>query len=77
MCLLEYQAMSSLHDVAQDGCVHLLYNSSWKFRQVAAGSSCQSSQSMTYKITPAGSQISSARRASVLGQPSSLQPHWE
>jgi hypothetical protein len=39
MGILEYQAMSSLRDVAHDvyGCVHLLYNSGWKFHQLAAG----------------------------------------
>jgi hypothetical protein len=37
MGLLEYQTMPSLHDEAHDGfCVHLLYNRSWKFHQLAA-----------------------------------------
>jgi hypothetical protein len=39
MGLLEYQAMPSLRAVAHDGwlCTILLYSSSWKFHQLAAG----------------------------------------
>jgi hypothetical protein len=37
MGLLEYQTMPSLRDVAHDdGYVHLLYNSIWKFHQLGA-----------------------------------------
>ncbi len=69
--LLGYQAMPSLCDVGHDdGCVHLLYKSSWKFHQHAAGQ-LLSGQTVryeksrlyipysTYKITPAGSLSSS------------------
>ncbi len=70
MGLLEYQAMPSLCDVAHDGCVQVLYNSSWKFHQLAAGQLLswqpvqygkgrQYGPSITYKITPAGSLSSS------------------
>jgi hypothetical protein len=53
-----------------DGCVHLLFNSSWKVYQLAAGQLLSGQQvrygkgrrygpSITYKITPAGSLSSS------------------
>ncbi len=51
-----------------DGCEHLLYNSSWKFHQLAAGQLLLGQPvrygkgrllSITYKITPAGSLSSS------------------
>ncbi len=32
--------------------------------------------SIMYKITPAGSLLQLASRAAMLGQPSSLRPHW-
>jgi hypothetical protein len=52
--------------VMTDGCVHLLYNSSWKFHQLAAGQllsgqpvrygkGSRYGPSITNKITPAGS----------------------
>jgi hypothetical protein len=71
MGLLEYQAMSSLRDVAHDsGFVHLLYNSSMKIHQLAArqlrlgqpiryGKGGRNGPSITYKITPAGPLSSS------------------
>jgi hypothetical protein len=71
-----------------DGCVHLLYNSSWKFHQLAAGQ-LLSGQSGTVRKRQAvrpGHHVQShtcrvtllqpARRAAVLGQPSSYGPHW-
>ncbi len=76
-----------MRDVATDGCVHLLYNSSWKVHQLAAGQlmSWQPVRygkgrwygpSITYKITPAGSHSSSLPGGPpVLDQPSSLRPH--
>ncbi len=89
MGLLEYQAMPSLRDVAHDsGCVHLLYNSSIKIHQLAArqllsgqpvryGKGGRSRpvhhvQNHTCRVT----LLQPARRAAVLGQPSSLWPHW-
>ncbi len=72
-----------------DGCVHLLFNSSYKFSQLAAwqllsgqpiryGKSRRYGPSIMYKITPAGSLslLQPARRAAVLGQPFILRPHW-
>ncbi len=61
-----------------DGCVHLLNNSSWKFLKLQLGISCQGNRkgpSITNKIT-AVTLLQPARRRAVLGQPSSLQPHW-
>ncbi len=54
----------------RDGCVHLLYNNSWKFHQLAArqllsgqpvlyGKGRRYGPSITYKITPAGPLSSS------------------
>jgi hypothetical protein len=45
--------MPSLHGVAHDRCVHLLYNSSWKFYQLAAGQ-LLSGQPVRYGTTKAG-----------------------
>jgi hypothetical protein len=47
-----------------DGCVHLLYNSSWKFHQFAVGKLLSGKPVLygppiTYKTTPAGSLSSS------------------
>ncbi len=83
MGLLQYhQAMPSLHDVAHGGwlcTVHLLYNSSWKFRELAAGQLLSGQPvrygkgrrygpSITNKITPAGrALLQQARRAAVFG----------
>jgi hypothetical protein len=69
MGLLEYQAMPSLRDLAHDGwlCTFLiLYNSRWKFQQLAAGQLLSGQPvrygkgrryvpPIMYKITPAGS----------------------
>ncbi len=71
-----------------DGCVHLLYNNSWKFHQLAAmqllsgqpvryGKGRWYCPSITYKNhTCRVTLLQPARRAVVLGQSSSLRPHW-
>ena len=66
-----------------DGCVRLLYNGSWKFRQLAAGR-LLSGQPVRYvwkrqAVWPVHhtcrvTLLQPARRAAVLGQPSSLRP---
>jgi hypothetical protein len=70
-----------------DGCVHLLYNSSWKSHQLAAGlllsgqlvrygKGRRYGSSIKYKITPARvTLLQPARRPVVLGKPSSLRIH--
>ncbi len=80
---VEYQAMPFLLDV------QLHYNIICKFHRLAAGGQLLSGQpvrygkarrygpSITYKIIPArGILLPPAGRAAVLGQPSSLRPHW-
>ncbi len=73
-----------------NGCVHLLYiyNSSWKFLQLATGQflsgqsvrygkGCRYGPSIIYKVIPAGSLSSSQPGGPPSwGQPSSLRPHW-
>ncbi len=90
MGLPEYQNMSSLRDISHDGWLcTLLYNSRWKLRQLAAGK-LLSGQPVRYQKgrrychvvhliqnhTCRVSFLQSARRAAVLGQPSSLRPHF-
>ncbi len=71
-----------------DGCVRLLYISSWKIHQIAAGQ-LLSGQPVQYgkgrrygpsyhvqKHTCRVTLLQPARRADVLGQPSSLRLHW-
>jgi hypothetical protein len=72
-----------------DGCVRSLYNSSWKFLQLAAGQllsgqpvrygkSRRYDPSITYKITHARSLYSSHPGGPPYwaSQPYSLRPHW-
>ncbi len=85
MGLLEYKAVLSL--LKTDGCVVLLYNSSWKFLQLAGGQSMSGQPvrygkggrygtSIKYKITPVGVPLlQPAGRHAMVGQPSSLRPH--
>jgi hypothetical protein len=85
--------MLSLRDVGHAGSlcsvyVHLLYNRSWKFHQLAAGQ-LLSGQPVWYvkgrrkrpvhyvkNHTCRVTLLQPARRAAVIGQPSSLWPHW-
>jgi hypothetical protein len=78
MGLLEYKAMPSLRDVAHDGVLCTFSNI-----QPQTGASGVIRQgrrhgpSITYKITPCWvTLLQPARRAAVLGQPSSLRPYW-
>ena len=69
-----------------DGCVHLLYNSSWIFHLLAAeqllsgqpvqyGKGRRYGLSITFKITPAGS-LSSSLPGGPPCRDSPLRPHW-
>jgi hypothetical protein len=78
MGLIEYQVMPSLHDLANDGVLCTLSNRSASDRG-ASGVVRQGRRhepSIAYKITPCWiTLLQPARRAAVLGQPSSLCPH--
>jgi hypothetical protein len=82
MGLIEYQAMPSLHDIVHyGGYSHLLYNSSWKFNLLAAvrydtEKACGTDRPSHRKSHLPGHSPPASRRAAVLGQPSSLRPHW-
>jgi hypothetical protein len=83
MGLLEYHAMPSLRDVAHDRwlCTFIMKQQqeipsarSWA-APVRASETVQPVhhvQNESYRVTP----FLPARRAAVLGQPSSLRPHW-
>jgi hypothetical protein len=83
---LDYQAMPSL---VTNVCVHLLYNSSWKFHQLAdawetpvrATGTVWKRQAVqpvhhVQNHTSWVTLLQPARRADVLSQPYSLRPHW-
>ncbi len=67
-----------------DACVYLLYNSSWKFHHFANWAAPIRASGMIQKrqaVRPVYQTcwvtlLQPARRAAVLGQPSSLRPHW-
>jgi hypothetical protein len=64
--------------VMTDDCVHLLYNSSWKWLQHAAWQPL-SGQPVRYgkgKHTCCVTLLQPARQTAVLDQPSSIRPHW-
>ena len=78
MGLLEYQAMPSLRHVARDGVLSTSSNRSAPDRG-ASGSVLQGrwhGPSITYKKhTSRVTLLQPARRAAVLGQPSTIRPH--
>jgi hypothetical protein len=89
MGLLEYQrpCLSGVTWLITGGYVHLLYNSSWKFHQLAARLLMSGQQvrygkgrgygtSITYKSCCPVTLLPKARRAAVLGQPSGFRSHW-
>ncbi len=76
--LLEYQAMPSLYGIAHDDvfCVHLVIyhpQTGTSGEVVRAGGMDRPSHTKSLLL---GDSPPPARRAAVLGQPSSLRPHW-